>query len=218
VSIPVPPRLRRLLPALAGAALLVAGCYPDSPENAEDLNMVVTAKVPGTDYADLHTFAMEDTVIVLDTGDGSGTPIDPSFNPVILQELRAAMVAAGFTDVTDQAGVEPDVQLVCGAVESEVWYYYYYWDYYGGWWYPGWGYYPPAVGVGSFDVGTLMWQLMDLRGVTPGVPDQDVRAAWIAGINGVLQDADSHTEDAIRTGIRQAFTQSPYIRAAAARQ
>ena len=195
---------------LAVAAFLLAGCTPGGPDSESDLGMVVTAKVPGADYADLMTFALDDTVLILDVDDSSAEPIDPTFNPVILEELRAQMVAAGFQDVTaDTATVTPDVWLVCGAVQSEVWYYSY--DY--GYW---WGYYPPPPTVQNFTQGTLLWQLMDMRGVQAGGSADTIASIWVAGINGALQDSESTTEAGIRSGIRQAFTQSSYIQASQA--
>jgi hypothetical protein len=203
--------------AAAAALLAFAGCYPDSPESVEDLDVVVSAKVPGADYVGLATFAMQDTVIVLDIDDETAEPIDPGYNAVILDQLRASMVAAGFTDVTaDTATVTPDAWLVCGAVQSEVWYYYYYWGYWGDWWYPGWGYYPPAVGVDSFTQGTVLWQLMDVRGVDPADPDATVDPLWIAGLTGAARSTTGSNEQSIRDGIRQAFAQSPYIQAGSA--
>ena len=132
---------RALLPLLALAALLMVGCTPGGPDSESDLGMVVTSSIPGADYAGLLTFAMADSVLILDVDDSTAEPIDPTYNEVIIEELRAQMVAAGFQDVSpDTATVTPDVWLVCGAVQSEVWYYCY--DYGYGYW---WGYYPPPA-------------------------------------------------------------------------
>lgn len=207
--------LRRLWPLPLCACLVLAGCYPGGPESASDLGMVVSTKVPGADYGSLRTFAMVDTVFVLDVDDTTAEPIDLRYEPVILEELRAQMVAAGFTDISALADTLPDVQLVCGAVQAEVWFYYYDWGYWGGWYPPYWGYYPPAVGLDSFETGTVLWQLMDLRGADPQAPET-IGVLWLAGINGALQNSESATESGIRQGIRQGFAQSPYIRAAAA--
>ena len=201
---------RALLPLLAVAGLLLAGCTPGGPESESDLGMVVTAKVPGADYSGLMTFAMADSVLILDSDDSSAEPINPTFNPVILEELRAQMVAAGFQDVSpDTATVTPDVWVVCGAIQSEVWYY----DYGYGYW---WGYYPPPPTVQNFTQGTILWQLMDMRGVQGGGSNETIASIWVAGINGALQDSNNATESGIRSGISQAFTQSSYIQASPA--
>ncbi len=201
---------RALLPLLAILAILLAGCTPGGPESESDLGMVVTAKIPGAEYGDLQTFAMPDTVLILDVDDSTAEPVDPTYNPVILEELRAQMVAAGFQDVSpDTATVTPDVWVICGAIQSEVWYY----SYDSGYW---WGYYPPPATVQNFTQGTVLWQLMDMRAVQGGGANDTIASIWLAGVNGVLQKSESTTESGIRTGIRQAFTQSPYIQASPA--
>jgi hypothetical protein len=184
--------------------LLLAACYPGGPEEASDLGAVITLRPPEADYAGLLTFAMADTVYVLDVDDSSAEPLDPTYNPVILEELRAQMVAAGFRDVTpDTATVAPDVWLSVGAVQAEVWFYWGSWGYWGGWWY-----YPPTGGMDSFTNGSVLWQLVDIRGVDDG---GDPVPVWLAGINGVVQNSISTTSSGIRKGIDQAFYQSPYI-------
>ena len=200
-------RALRLLPAAAiVVAALLVGCYPGGPESASDLGMVVTARNPGADLQGLGTFAMRDEVYVLEAPGGGGEPIDARFNPVILQELRSQMTAAGFQDVTpDTATVDPDLWLGVGAVQTEVWFYWYDWGYWGGWC----CYYPPYVGVGSFEKGSVVWQLVDVR----NAGQQEPQAVWLAAINGAVQDSNTATEAGIRKGIGQAFTQSPYIQA-----
>ncbi len=221
IALPKSTAPRRAMTGLVAIllAVLLAACYPGGPEETSDLGAVVTARVPGADYTGLATFALEDTVIVLKLDDSSAEPIDPSYNPVILAELRAQMVAAGFQDVTpDTATVTPDVWLVVGAVQAEVWFYWYNWGYYGGWWGPGWGYYPPSGGTGSFQNGTVLWQLLDLRDVDPGAPDQEPAPIWMGGLNGVVSGSHGTNESGIRKGIDQAFYQSPYIKGTPAKQ
>jgi len=213
----VPRRAMTVLVAVL-LAVLLAACYPGGPEGTSDLGAVITVRAPEADYTGLATFALEDTVIVLEVDDSSAEPIDPSYNPVILAELRAQMVAAGFQDVTpDTATVTPDVWLVVGAVQAEVWFYWYNWGYMGGWYGPGWGY-PPSVGTGSFTNGTVLWQLMDMRGTVPGDPDQAPAMIWFGGLNGAVQSSHSTNEAGIRKSIDQAFYQSPYIKGTPAKR
>ena len=119
---------------------------------------------------------------------------------------------AGFTEIDDpdNGANKPDVFLSVGAVESETWVYWYSWPYYG---YPGWGwYYPPYVSGASFQQGTLVWVMHDLRDTEdPGDPDAKPLINWIGALNGAIQT--STTEATIRNGIKQAFAQSPYIAA-----
>lgn len=204
-----------ILVALVVALVLgLAACYPGGPENLGELGIVLTLKNPEANFAGMMTYAMEDTVAVLvKPGDDSSMPIDPRFNPVILDELQAQMAKAGFTREMNPANTQPDVWLSVGAVESEVWVYWYSWGYWGG--YPGWGgYYPPYVGSASFQQGTVVWQLHDLRGIEdPTDPDSKPPLNWIGSINGALENSAPTTEADIRDGIRQGFLQSSYIAA-----
>ncbi len=197
------------LAALALALVLgMAACYPGGPENLGEIGLVLTLKNPQGNFSGMMTYAMEDTVVALiRDGDDSSIPIHPQYNPIILEELRIQMEKAGFTDV-DPDVTEPDVYLRVGAVESEVWLYYYSWPYYGGWYGYGW-YYPPYVGTTSFQKGTIVWVLNDVR----NIDDPSVRPPllWVGSISGALEKTNSTTASDIRNGIQQGFAQSPYI-------
>jgi hypothetical protein len=195
----------------------LAACYPGGPENLGDIGIVLTLKNPEGNFSGMMTYAMEDTVVELKKpDDDSSQPINPQFNPLILEELQTQMAKAGFAREMDPAANKPDVWLSVGAVESEVWLYWYSWGYYGG--YPGWGgYYPPYVGATSFQQGTIVWQLHDLRGIDdPTDPDAKPPLNWVGSINGALQKNTSTTASDISSGIQQGFAQSPYITAQSA--
>jgi hypothetical protein len=214
---------RRPSGILAGLALALilglAACYPGGPENLGDIGVVVTFKNPQGNFSGLVTYAMEDTVVaLLDPNDSSSQPIDPRFNPAILDEIQTQLANAGFTRIADPdpGANKPDVWISVGAVETETWVYWYSWGYWGG--YPGWGgYYPPYVGTASFQQGTLIWQMHDLRDVEdPTDPGAEPLLNWIGALNGAIQNTT--TEATIRNGIKQAFSQSPYIAAQSAKR
>ncbi len=200
------------LVALVVALVLgLAACYPGGPENLGDIGMVLTLKNPQGNFSDMMTYAMDDTVAALiREGDDSSIPIDPRFNPTILEELQFQMDKAGFTREMNPETNRPDVWLRVGAVESEVWLYYYSWPYYGGWYGYGW-YYPPYVGTTSFQKGTIVWVLNDLRGIDD--PTVKPPLMWVASISGALQNTNTTTASDIRSGISQGFAQSSYIAA-----
>lgn len=208
-----------IVAAAMALVLGLAACYPGGPEDLGELGVVVTFKDPAGDFNNLMTYAMEDTVVELKRpDDDSSTPVDPQFNPTILEALRGQMESAGFRriDNPDNGANKPDVWLSVGAVESEVWVYWYNWGYWGG--YPGWGgYYPPYIGSASFQQGTVIWQMHDLRGVdNPSDPDAQPPLSWVGTLNGALSSKASTTHAEIRSGIKQAFVQSPYITAGGA--
>lgn len=205
--------LRLAVLLVVTGALLLGGCYPGGPESLDEIGLVVTSRNPDGDFSNLMTYAMEDTVVQLDTPDDSSEPLDPQYNPTILASLQAEMEKAGFRRV-DPDAERPDTWLAVGAVKSEVWFYYYNWGYWGGYWGPG--YYPPYYGgVGNFDQGTVVWLLMDLRDLPDPIPEEPEPVLnWTGAINGALQEGSPSTIEAgIESGISQAFIQSPYVKA-----
>ncbi len=206
----------RRLPLISLVLVLLFGlaaCYPGGPENLDELGLVMTIKNPDISFAGLMTYAMEDTVVGL----GDGDPIDIQFNPTILQALQDNMEARGFTREMDPETNKPDVWLAVGTVEATVWFQWYSWGYWGGYYPPGWGggYYPPYTGVGSFQQGSVVWQMLDLRDVVLPITDETKPPAlWLGGINGAIKSSDSANHAAITSGIEKAFAQSPYIIAA----
>ena len=112
-----------ILIALVGALVLgLAACYPGGPENLGDIGIVLTIKNPEGNFSGMMTYAMEDTVVELKKpDDDSSEPINPQFNPIILEELQTQMTNAGFAREMDPAANKPDVWLSVGSVESETW-------------------------------------------------------------------------------------------------
>jgi len=208
-------RIRSLLVlGLTGAILLgLAACYPGGPETLDELGLVLTFRNPDLSYTGLRTYAMEDTVVAL----GEGDPIDIKFNPTILEALQDNMAARGFTREMDPENNKPDLWLAVGTVESTVWVQWYDWGYWGGYYPPGWGggYYPPYTGTTSFQQGSVVWQMLDLRDVElPITGETKPTAIWVGGINGAIKNSDSANHAAITEGVNQAFAQSDYIAAA----
>ena len=205
-------RAGMLAALVAVLALGLAACYPGGPESLDELGLVITLKNPEGDFANMITYAMEDTVVALTKpGDTDSSPINPTYNPTILAALQAEMEAAGFTREFDPETTKPDIWLSVGAVESEVWVSYYNWGYGGG--YPGWGwYYPPYMQTTSFRKGTVMWQFHDLRGIEdPTNPNTKPPLNWVGALNGALEGNTNSIKSGIESGVKQAFAQSPYI-------
>lgn len=85
----------------------------------------------------------------------------------------------------------------------------------GGWWggwYPCWycGY-PPTVSYTRYDVGTVISELYDARQFEAGAVPSEVDPSWIAINRGLLSSSTNFNGERVVTGIRQAFTQSPYL-------
>jgi hypothetical protein len=211
---------RRTVLAAALAAVLVLGlaaCYPGGPESLGELNTVVTVKNPAGNHEGMRYYAMVDSVYEIKADDSSSEVLDRRYDATIIAEIQGQMSAAGFARVDTSAGDSIDAYVTVGSVVSEVWVYWYNWGYYPG--YPGYpGYYPPSVGTASFEQGSVVWQLTDTREFKdPGNSDPKAVLNWAGGINGALNKTASTNEAGIRTGIRQGFAQSPYIKAAVSR-
>jgi hypothetical protein len=93
-------------------------------------------------------------------------------------------------------------------------YYYNYWyPWYGyGWGYWGW-YYPPYYPSGSYYTYTTGSVVVEMDKVRE-IADKDsleMRAIWIGSSNGLLSSAESSNVQYISAGVRQMFTQSPYL-------
>jgi hypothetical protein len=209
--------MKRKIKILVGffSALLLAGCYPNGPDYAEELDVVLTRHNDTYEFGTKTTYAMPDKIVKITGNLQEGEA--PAFMPdesaaMILSKIEENMNALGYSRVSlESEGA--DLLLLPASWETTtitVWYDYWYW-WYGGY-YPGWGwggYYPyyPPVSVSSYTTGTLMMNLIDKTEV--GANGNPV-TQWNAVINGVL----TYTYDAsrINAGIDKAFDQSPYLK------
>jgi hypothetical protein len=132
------------------------------------------------------------------------------------------MHALGYTQVDSSAS--PDVGINIGAVLTRnITVYTYYPDYYywsdgywydpGAWWgYPGYGYYYPwypATSVSSYEIGTLMIDMIDLKQIT--AKDSTMKVVWSATLRGIVSTSPTSNRERVEANINQAFEQSPYL-------
>jgi len=209
---------RRL--ALAGLlvalAALMAACYPGGPEDLGDIGLVMTWDNPETDYSGLMTYAMPDTVLPLSNpDDDSSEPLDRKYDSLILDTIAAEMEKRGFARELDPENNKPDVVVQVGASQNDAYLLFTYWGY-PGYGYPGYGWGYPTTGVYKFKQGSIFFNMTDYRNVDPDDPGDDdeiVDVMWISALNGALTGTGSNPSVGIPTGVQQAFTQSPYIKA-----
>ncbi len=200
-----------------GLVMGLAACYPSGPEDLGDIGLVLTWDNPQGDYTGLQTYAMPDTVLpLINPDDDSSTPLDRTFDALILETIAEEMATRGFTRELDPENNKPDVVVHVGASEKDAYLVFTYWGYpgYGGWPGYGWGY--PTTGYYKFQQGTILWNMTDYRQVDPDNPADDeeiVPVLWVAGINGALTGTGTNPEVDIPIGIRQGFAQSTYIQA-----
>ncbi len=203
---------------------LMQGCYPNNDLTYENTDIVVTFYNDSADFNTLSTYYLSDSVYFLDDEE-SPDPIDDS--DVITNQIAKNMADAGYTRITEESPVAPDVVILTGVFSETTvsvgWYYPWY-GYGGGWWYWGaerstdyWGgyypYYPSYGGMPyytSYTTGTLVFDMMNPDDYDIIGNDTLVRVYWNAAAQGVLSSGSSDTR--IKNSIDQAFLQSPQIK------
>jgi len=193
---------------LVGLCLALLGCYPQGPEYAEDLDVVITHFRDDYDFKSKNTYAMPNRIVKITGNLAEGD--DPVFIPdvtanLILTQVRTNMQKLGWTEVAIDAN--PDMMLVPASWETTtISYYYDYWYWWYGGYYPYWGY--PGYGyTTSYTTGTLIMGLVDPKVV--GANGNPVRQ-WTGAINGLLIGTYNATR--VNAAIDKAFAQSPYLK------
>ena len=193
-------------------ALLLAGCYPESPEYIDEYDLVYTDYSPTYDFGAQTTYALPDSVVKFTGNLAEGDApemVSPVYGNVVLSAIRDNMNSYGWVEV--EATESPDVLVLPSVISTTYiswssggyWGWYYPW--YGGWYYPG--YYPPTVS--SMSTGSLIIQMAD-----PNDPsaNENLPVVWISAINGLLEGSTSGLITRIDRSVDQAFEQSNYLK------
>lgn len=198
--------------AICLAGLFLTSCEPYEPVYTDDLDLVVTNYSPEFDFKSKQTYAVPDSVVLIDDESYSGTPsfAKPSYGNTIIQSIKTNMNAKGWTLVDKNQ--DPDVMVLPSISQTQNFYYNYsygYWNWYypggWGWYYPGY-YYPPTVS--SYKTGTLFLQMVDLADTT----DKDnLPVVWSGIVNGLAQGSTTSINVRIQSTLNQAFKQSPIL-------
>ena len=199
------------------SAILLSGCYaPDEDVFVEDLDLVVVDFDEDFDFNAPQTFYMPDSISRVQEGDDDDDDIG-QYDDEVLEEIRANMLAKGFTEVDEANVVDADVVLLVSAVRTNT----YivgspcFWGCWGwGPWPPGWGWgpgygwpYPPTV-VGAYSKGTIFINMIDPDGPSQ---DEEIEQVWLGAVNGLLQGSDENILRRVNSLIDKAFDLSPYL-------
>ena len=210
---------RPLWPAfLLALPALIVGCYPGDFDDLEDFDTVTTIHDDDVSFTAIQTYALPDTIIHIeeedddDDDDDDRLELSRQFDDDIMKKVRENLNARGYQEVTGLT--RPDVVVAVSAAATTVVgayssYYCDYWGWYGWYGYPC-GYYPGYTYIYSYDLGTIFIDMLDIR--PEAVLDDQIDVLWTGAVRGVLGTTDPATEQRIREGIDQAFTQSPYLR------
>jgi hypothetical protein len=201
------------IPALICAATV--GCYPDQMNLLTQTVSVTTLVDSGAPLKAARTFAMPDTIVVVNRG-GAGV-IDRDGENEILARIRESFISRGWRDVTSIRAETPDVVILTAALEQS-----HEGVAYGDWW-SAWGYWPGWAGAYgpdwvwavpggtvtfTYESGTLLIVMLDRH--HDDTAEKRVPVLWAAGVNGVLATPVFNLDVAIG-GVDQAFAQSPYL-------
>jgi hypothetical protein len=207
----------RLWPAfLIALPAFIVGCYPGDFDDLEDFDTVTTVHDEDVNFGAIQTFALPDTVVHIEEEDGDDddrVELSREFDEHILKHVRENLSARGFQEVTPPT--RPDVVVtVSAAATTVVGAYTSYWCDYWGWygWYGSCGYYPGYTYIYSYDLGTILVDMLDVR--TEALNDDRIDVLWTGAVRGVLGTTDPVTDQRIHDGIDQAFRQSPYLESA----
>jgi hypothetical protein len=189
---------------LSASVIVLQSCYPYDDLTPEDTDVVVTFYDNGTNFTNLVTYAIPDTIYTFNSS-GDIVPsedISSSSANQILTSLNNNLQESGFTP---QQGNQADADVhVFALVTTSSWVsggcYGGYWSY----WYPYYGWcYPVAY---TYTTGSLF--VVMLNPAKTG----DSQAVWFAGVNGILSSTNASNASRINSDIDQAFNQSPYLR------
>lgn len=229
----------------AVAALATVSCagYPGASELFDD-DLVITVFDPEAKFSAYETFAIDpDVNLATKNADGSfdRADVDPEVSKQIVDHIVSNMEKRGYQQVDDKLVADLGISstaisgLVVGAVSSSYWS-----GYYGSYWgFPGWSYYYPTSTVYTYQPGSLIVEMADLRtarGQYPmrpnageSVPTNDGETAetsmpdmgpgpgalgvvWaIAAYRATVDDSNSVRVSVATAAIDQGFEQSPYL-------
>jgi hypothetical protein len=213
-----------ILVLLLGSMPFWTGCEPQGPETIEDFDVVVTNHDSSFNFSSLKSYYLLDSVVHITASQQSSPPLDRSLDYEILNQIASELNALGYSRLDSvSANQRPDVLVTVSALANTNTNYYYdnwsnYWNWWNGWdtWYPSYSsaYYPywgyPVTYSYSYTVGTLLIEMSIPQELTS---ERRFPLVWQASLNGLLTSNAANTQARMSSGIRQAFAQSPYLRA-----
>ena len=189
--------------------------YPDDDARVDEFDAVITYNDITADFGTFKTYAIVDSVREIDP-DGPGNVVRNS--DLIIDLINQNMQSRGYVLVPNpndaDLGINAGAITVSNIVISGGGYPGYWWGYPGDYWgYPGygWGYPYYPVYVTEYEVGTLVFSLIDLKNIDPN-QDMTLAIPWasiIRGVTGITDNADIRNR--LKIDINIAFEQSPYL-------
>ncbi|UTW64141.1 DUF4136 domain-containing protein [bacterium SCSIO 12741] len=199
----------------ASLILLLAGCqkYPSDSVRLEDEDVVGTLYDQSTDFTQLKTYSIVDSIFYFKSEAGSNVPDTIVFeqSDQLKSLIRSNMNTRGWTEV--DTSQNPDVGIDIILVSGENVGSYNYWNYYPYYWgWGGYGYWYPWYGgtvYYTYDVGTIHVDMIDLKNVDHD--SEKLRVIWNSAAMGILSNTQSYNHERVRNAVNKMFEHSPYL-------
>ena len=206
---------------LFAAALLVSACEktPDTGKLDNDY-LVYTNYDDDTDFAKFVTFYVPDSVLII-TGNADkpkylyGTPA----SEIIIANYVEGMEGAGYVRTLDKNLADLGLQVSYVEetyqfryINNYPWWYGYPWYWNFGYWGNWGGWYWPYNVTYSYSTGSVLGELVDLT--IPEGTSKQLKVVWSSYISGLLNSNGTLNTTSVQEAINQAFSQSPYLKAA----
>ena len=200
---------------LVFALLVLASCEKDP-----DLGKVQNDIATYTEYDKSANFGSATSFYVpaeikIATDDGTEETNTSAGAIAIVNTVISEMTSRGYTEAASQDVADLGIQLSYIATTHYFTYGNYGWGFPGYWNHGYWGnwnsWYYPYVSVFNYTNGSLVVQMLDLK--KSGATSTDLTVIWEALTIGLLQNSDAVNQANAIAGVKQAFKQSPYIKA-----
>lgn len=214
------------------AAIAVVGVFGAMAACSDDNDIIIPAGSVVTfadssfDFTTLHTFALADTVAHLTNIGVNPVATTTAFDQTILSQVRADLLARGYTEIAEPSATRPDFVVLTGVSASDNYNafitsnWFTYWGVSPVWtWLPGgvdpsWTIIYPWFNPGSvvtFQRSSLIVTIVPTTVVVnPLIAQKEIRAVW-AGVATSLLGQENITQTNVQNAINIMFQQSPYL-------
>jgi len=191
---------------ITAASVVMFSCYPNSPESAEEFDVVATFYDQETDFAAFSSFASRtDSIIQIEIPGAQNIDLSHDFDADLLSQINDAFAKRGYTREPDPQTNKPDMAVLVSAAAtteydpygSSPWF-----SFWGSWfadslgvdvdvtWGLDYSWYSGSV-VYSYDVGALVILLLDIRNIDDTTQRADIPVLWMGTFNGLLSGSST---------------------------
>jgi hypothetical protein len=216
-----------LVTIIAIAPIVISSCYPNSPESAEEFDVVATFYDQEADFSAFTTYASRtDSIVQIEIPGAENRKITHDFDAELLEQINDAFAARGYTREPDPSQNKPDMAVLVSAAATTE-----YDPYASSPWFSYWGsFFRDSLGVDvnvtwgldyswysgsvvySYDVGALVILLVDTRNIDAITNKEDLPVLWMGTFNGLLSGSNVAIQSRVSKAVDQMFSQSPYLR------